>query len=490
VKYSRFHRAGKEQKKEFSGGAPPPGLPRSTGEGSLQASPGVVESAFGLLHVMRMGLVRGWRESFQTVSGLTQMTHGELPPGVADFFFTAAEQKLALETTLRELFARWGYRPVIPPMFEYADTLASVAGVRLAEEMYRFFDRDGRALALRPDLTIPTARIAGVKLYDQPLPLRFAYVGSVFRYEEPRAGQRREFTQAGVELIGAPGAPADAEVIALLAAALQSAGLPTFRITLGQIGFFHALLAALHLPPEAVDRLSVALDRKSQAGVEAALTEWDGDERARQLVAILPTLVGGPAVLDKAAALAWNSEMMTAVENLRQTWEWLKRYGVADHITVDLGQVRGMAYYTGVVFEAFAPGIGFPLASGGRYDRLIGHFGPDRPAVGFALTVDRLLIALNHQRGSVASSPTAAIFQGCEHAACLERVQRARALGARVALDVLTRPVEELLAYARSQGIQRVVLCEGPGRLRLLTGESSRLIDPGEWESEVRTWIS
>ncbi|MCS7221697.1 MAG: ATP phosphoribosyltransferase regulatory subunit [Anaerolineae bacterium] len=418
-----------------------------------------------------------------------KIARGELPPGVADLFFATAEQKLTLETRLRELFARWGYRPVIPPTFEYADTLASVAGVRLAEEMYRFFDRDGRALALRPDLTIPTARIVGVKLYDQPLPLRFSYVGSVFRYEEPRAGQRREFTQAGIELIGAPNASADAEVIALLAAALQSAGLSAFRITLGQIGFFRGLLAALHLSPETADRLRVALDRKSQAGVEAILAELDGDRQAQQLLTALPTLVGGPAVLDEAAALVQSPEMMAAVENLRQTWDWLKRYGIAEHITLDLGQVRGMAYYTGVVFEAFAPGVGFPLASGGRYDGLIGHFGPDRPAVGFALTVDRLLLALNHQKGSAAESPIAAVFQGCEHAECLTLMQQARALGARVALDVLGRPEEDLWAYARSQGIRRVVLCEGPGRLRLLADGNSRTLAPGDWESEVQTWI-
>ncbi len=417
------------------------------------------------------------------------MARGELPPGVADLFFAAAEQKLALEATLRDLFARWGYRPVIPPTFEYADMLASVAGVRLAEEMYRFFDRDGRALALRPDLTIPTARIAGVKLYDQPLPLRFSYVGNVFRYEEPRAGQRREFTQAGVELIGAPGSPADAEVIALLAASLQASGLPTFRITLGQIGFFRGLLAALRLPPEAADRLRVAVDRKSQAGVEAVLAELDGDERARRLLTALPALFGGPAVLDAAASLAWNPEMTAAVENLCQAWEWLERYGVAEHVTLDLGQVRGMAYYTGVVFEAFAPGVGFPLASGGRYDGLIGHFGPDRPAVGFALAVDRLLVALDRTGGAVASSPVAAIFQGCEHAECLALVQRARALGARVALDVLSRPAEDLLAYARSQGIRRVGLCDGPGRLRLFVDGSSHEVDVAQWESEVRTWI-
>ncbi len=413
---------------------------------------------------------------------------GELPPGVADLFFTAAERKLALEAQLREVFARWGYRPVIPPTFEYADTLSSEAGVRLAEEMYRFFDRDGRALALRPDLTIPTARIVGVKLFDQPLPLRLYYVGSVFRYEEPRAGKRREFTQAGVELIGAPGAPADAEVIALLIAALRAAGLSDFRVTLGQIGFFQGLLRALDLPPERAERLRVAVDRKSQAGVEAVLAALNGDGAARRAVAALPDLVGGPEVLEAAEAVALNARMRAAVENLRQVWERLRRYDVTGQVRLDLGQVRGMAYYTGVLFEAFAPGVGFPLASGGRYDGLIGRFGPDRPAVGFALMVDRLLTAMDHQAATATSEPADVLFQDCGHAECLRLLQRARALGARALLDVLGRPAEALLAHARALQIHRVALCQGPGRVRLIAEDGDRIVDEDAWESEVRSW--
>ncbi len=416
-------------------------------------------------------------------------TRGELPPGVADLFFTAAEQKLALETTLRNEFTRWGYRPVIPPTFEYAETLASEAGVRLAEEMYRFFDRDGRALALRPDLTIPTARIVGIKLFDQPLPLRFYYVGNVFRYEEPRAGQRREFTQAGVELVGAPSASADAEVIALLIAALRTAGLSDFRVTLGQIGFFQGLLRALDLPEEQAEQLRVAIDRKSQAGVEAVLAALDGDGAARRAVAALPGLTGGAEVLKAAEAVCLNAEMRAAVENLCQVWDRLRQYDVTAHVTLDLGQVRGMAYYTGILFEAFAPGVGFPLASGGRYDGLIGRFGPDRPAVGFALVVDRLLTALDHQAAVASPPPVEVIFQDCGHPECLQLVREARALGARVLLDVLGRSDEALLAHAQTLGIGRVAVCQGPGRVRLVTSDGERVVGMDAWESEVRSWI-
>ncbi|MCD6289066.1 MAG: ATP phosphoribosyltransferase regulatory subunit [Anaerolineae bacterium] len=417
-----------------------------------------------------------------------KLVPGELPPGVADLFAQRAEQKLALEALLRDCFSRWGYQPVIPPTFEYAETLASEAGVRLAEEMYRFFDRDGRALALRPDLTIPTARIAGVKLFDQPLPLRFHYVGSVFRYEEPRAGKRREFTQAGVELIGASKPLADAEVIALLVDALRRAGLAQFRVRLGQIGFFRGLLAVLPSAGDLAERLRVAVDRKSQAGVEAVAGELE-DARLRETVVALPTLVGGGEVLPVAERLALNQEMRAAVENLHSVWGRLQQYGVTQSIMLDLGQVRGMAYYTGVLFEVFAPGVGFPLAGGGRYDRLVGHFGPDRPAVGFALTVERLLAALEHQDNVPGTHAVDVVFQACDHVACLAMVQQAREWGAHVMVDLADRGAEDLIAYARSQGIPRVALCEGAGRVRLIVGAETRLVDAAGWESEVRSWI-
>ena len=189
-----------------------------------------------------------------------------LPRGVADLFGAAAVAKRAAEAALRDLARRWAYVEVIPPTFEYAETLASEAGSQLAEELYRFLDRDGSALALRPDLTIPTARLAGSKLFDQPLPLRFFYAGPAFRYEEPRAGRQREFWQAGIELIGAASADADAEVLAFAALALHALDLPA-QFTLGHLGYFHGLAQHLGCDQPAVVALQSALDRKSRDDV-------------------------------------------------------------------------------------------------------------------------------------------------------------------------------------------------------------------------------
>jgi ATP phosphoribosyltransferase regulatory subunit len=196
-----------------------------------------------------------------------------LPQGVVDLVYQDAASKRELESALAGCFRAWSYDELIPPSFEYADTLASEAGVQLAEEMYRFTDRDGRTLALRPDLTIPAARVAATRLYDQPMPLRLFYIGSVFRYEAPQAGRQREFTQAGIELIGAGTPAADAEVLALTVEALAAAGLGQFQVALGQMAFFRGLLAELDAPAAARQTLQSAIDRKNPADLAAMLDQ-------------------------------------------------------------------------------------------------------------------------------------------------------------------------------------------------------------------------
>ncbi len=198
------------------------------------------------------------------MSDRNRFTDRPLPEGVRDLLFADAAAFRAMTSALQATWSAWGYREIILPTFEYADILATDVGATVDAEMYRFFDRHGRTLALRPDMTIPTARVVGTRLYDQPLPLRVAYAGSVFRYEPPRAGRQHEFTQAGVELIGAAGALADAESVALAVAALQAVGLPEFSITVGHVGFFRGLLTALNLSERAAHRLRVAVDRKAE----------------------------------------------------------------------------------------------------------------------------------------------------------------------------------------------------------------------------------
>jgi ATP phosphoribosyltransferase regulatory subunit len=376
---------------------------------------------------------------------ISQPLDRQLPHGVADLFFNDAARKRAVEHTLADTFARWGYSEIIPPMFEYYESLAAEAGPQLREEMYRFFDRDGRTLALRADFTIPTARIVGTKLFDRTMPLRFFYVGSAFRYEEPQAGVRREFTQAGIELIGAKTADADAEAIALAMTALRAIGLEDFRFTVGNSAYLQATTRDLALSEADDLALREAIRRKNTPALEQLLDSFDLDAPRKRVLAQLPTLWGGVDVLRRAEDV--NADARAAVEHLRDVVDRLAQFGLQEFVTLDLAENRGMEYYTGILFEGFVQGLGFAVVSGGRYDNLIAHFGHAIPAVGFAIGVERALMALR-PRASVAPD---VIAQGFD-----SRVQAARLHGQIVEVDILNRTDDSLREYARLRGTRAI----------------------------------
>ncbi len=369
----------------------------------------------------------------------------QLPYGVADLFFNDAARKRTIEQKLAETFARWGYAEIIPPMFEYYESLAAEAGPQLRDEMYRFFDRDGRTLALRADFTIPIARIVGTKLFDRAMPLRFYSIGSVFRFKEPQAGVRREFTQAGIELIGANTADADAEAIALAMTALRAIGLNDFRFTLGNAAYLRATMREVALNDADDVALHEAIRRKNVPALTQLLDTLNIDVVPKRALAELPTLWGNADVL--ARAICVNDEARAAVERLREVVARLEQFGWQDFVTLDLAENRGMAYYTGILFEGFVQGLGFAVASGGRYDNLIAHFGRDIPAVGFAIGVERVMM-LQNARVSIAPAVIAQVLD--------RQVEQARANGQVVEIDVLHRDAESLRKYARIRGAREI----------------------------------
>jgi ATP phosphoribosyltransferase regulatory subunit len=412
-----------------------------------------------------------------------------LPEGVRDLLFADAAAIRGMAAALRTLWSAWGYHEIILPTFEYADTLATDVGAEVDAELYRFFDRQGRTLALRPDMTISTARVIGTRLYDQPMPLRLSYAGSVFRYQPPRAGRQHEFIQAGVELIGAATRAADAEVIALAVASLRALGLPEFRITLGHVGFFRGLLAALALPDRAAARLRAAVNRKSEAELDDLLGEAGTvASAARRALLQLPRLTGPATVLDEAEALCLNGAMARAVADLQAVAGLLTAYGVADAINYDLSEVRDMDYYSGVTFEGFAPGLGMSFISGGRYDNLIGHFGPPQPAVGWALTLDQVLDARESQ-GVAHGEPLADVLLSVAgRPDALGWAAGARERGVRVEVDLLDLPHDALWESAQGRGIPRVAWAEDETRVAVRDAQGERQVARDDWE-EVAAWL-
>lgn len=419
---------------------------------------------------------------------LSDSLERQTPVGVVDLFYEQATAKTMLEQRVQRLFASWGYARIIPPTFEFYDTLATQASPQLRKQLYRFVDRTGQMLALRADMTVPIARIVATKLYDQPRPLRFYYVGNVFRHEEIQAGRHREFSQAGVELLGADTVGADAEIVALAVETMLTLGLTDFQINLGHVGYLQSVLTEGGLDERAKARVEQAVDQRS----DVLIAETVGDLALRPVVACaikaIPHLCGGIEVLDCARDLAPNQEAREAVDRLAEVHEHVQTYGLSEHVILDLGEIRAMGYYTGIAFHGYASGLGFPVCSGGRYDNLVASFGADMPAVGFALGIERAMLVTKAQaRVGVdlvvgpGSSPT-----------CVALAQRGRAAGLEVQVDVLDRDPAGLAAYAQATQARRAVYCQGDPSSAdepylLLEGEQ-RALSTEQLGKELASW--
>ncbi len=413
----------------------------------------------------------------------------QIPHGVQDRFLVDAVRRRRAEDAVCRCFANWGYQEIIPPTFEFYDNLTVGAGDDLTRAMYRFFDPEGYTLALRADFTPQVARMAATKLFDQPMPLRCFYVGSVFRHEEPQAGRKREFTQAGIELVGADTAGADAEIVALAVATLEALELQGFQVNLGQMAFFRALSEGL--APDALEAIREAIDRKNHARLAQALDEAGVSGGQRNLLSRLPDLSGGPEILEEARSLSENlaqsANLASALERLAEVYRLLEAYGVAGRVILDLGEVRGMDYYTGITLRGVTPGLGWPIISGGRYDDLIARFGRPLAAVGFGLGIERALLVQHRQGVPQPELAPHLLAGGCVHEACLATVSHLRRLGCRVEVDPSGATAGELAGLARQRGIPRTLQCAAEGWL-LADAGGERVLTEDLLLREAGTW--
>jgi ATP phosphoribosyltransferase regulatory subunit len=345
-----------------------------------------------------------------------------LPPGLRDWPPEELARLRALEGRLRAAFETWGYREVATPALEYLETWQRGAGGP-PSALFVVVDRTGELLALRPEMTVPVARFVATRWPSAVA--RLYYVGSVFRGGEVGRGDGREFLQAGVERVGDGGPDADAEVVALAVDALRHASVPEVRLGLGHAGFLRALLDAADLPEEDRGSLAAALLRRDFVTVSSRLAA--APPTVREALQDLPAL-RGPDALRRARQVGVGTD---ALDELESVWDALQAYGVGQAVEVDVGIVRDFDYYTGVVFEAYAPGVGAPVLGGGRYDGLLARFGDPRPAVGFAVHAERALAA---STGVEVSGQMLDVYYDREvRALALRWAQAARAEGVRVA---------------------------------------------------------
>jgi len=316
-----------------------------------------------------------------------------IPSGTRDVLPDEMRELRAITDALRGVFESAGYGEVWTPTLEYEDVLRR-AGIG-AEPAYRVFDDHGEVLALRSDMTVPIARLAATRYASTEPPLRFCYLAHAYRAVRPHRGQMREFLQAGVELLGAPAPEGTAEALGLMCRALDAVGLRGYRVALGDASLYPALLGALELPEEAAVRLLGELVTRDFVGLEREARALGLSDSDAALLVEVPQIRGGADVLEVHAS----GPVADAVTGLRRVLELLPG-AVAERVIFDLGLSRGLGYYTGAVFDVLDPAFGSPIGGGGRYDELMGRFGRPLPAVGFALGVDRLHLALAGEEGA------------------------------------------------------------------------------------------
>ena len=317
-----------------------------------------------------------------------------IPSGTRDVLPDEMRELRAISESVREAFERFGYGEVYTPALEYESTLATARGAGTgpdppsARPAYRLFDENGEVLVLRSDMTVPIARVAATRYGAAEPPLRFCYFAHAYRGVRPQRGQPREFLQAGIELLGSPAPEGTAETLTVLCAALDAAGLADYRVGLGDAGLYPALLDSFDVPEVARAPLVAALVGRDFVALEREVAGLGLAADAAALLLSVPQRRGGEEVLASPGG-----PLSEAVARLQAVRDLLEP-GVGERLIFDLGLLRGLGYYTGAVFEVYDPALGAPLGGGGRYDDLLARFGRPLPAVGFALSVERLHIAL------------------------------------------------------------------------------------------------
>jgi ATP phosphoribosyltransferase regulatory subunit len=385
----------------------------------------------------------------------------QVPEGVQDLLPDQCYNRRKIESKLRQMFHLSGYNELDTPIFEYLDLFEGETASIEQEQMYKFFEPGSRIMVLKPDYTMPIARIASTKMKTFPLPFRLSYIGNVYRYGEQGQRGQRELAQAGIELLGSQEPEADAEVIALAVESLIDAGLTEFQIDIGQVEFFKGLVEEAGLDESDSEKLRLFIHQKNKLALELQMKDLSISPETKNNLLQLPMLFGNGQVLKAAKALTRNERCVRALDNINQVYQILKNYGLSEYIAIDLGMVQSLNYYTGIIFQGMTREMGYPICGGGRYDTLISEFGMDIPATGFALEVNRILIALERQSGLERLPGTDILYVGNSQTSKEDyrKIQELRSEGYRVEVYLPVDNSQTPEEYAKQKGISKIIKC-------------------------------
>lgn len=359
------------------------------------------------------------------------------PEGVRDIYNGECAQKLHIQDCIHNVINKYGYSDIQTPSFEFFDIFNKERGSVASNYMFKLFDREGNTLVLRPDMTPSIARCAA-KYFENDLdPIRLCYAGNTFVNNSRYQGRLKEVTQVGCELINDNSITADVEMVATLVESILSTGLTEFQVEIGHVGFFKGLVEEAGLDEESALELRQVIRDKNIFRVGELIEEGNDS------FYMLPQLFGGVEILEKAKTITQNETALNAIKHLEEVFELLKVYGFDKYVTVDLGMLSELDYYTGIIFQGYTYDVGEPIAGGGRYDKLIGQFGNDKASIGFCITIDILHQALKRQ--------------GIE----IETGSKAKLLICKV--DKLQDGIR-LASYFRNKGIKAVLVTNTPNK--------------------------
>ena len=358
------------------------------------------------------------------------------PEGVRDIYNGECSQKHHLQAEIYKVFHSYGYEEIETPGIEYFEVFSSEVGTVPSKDLYKFFDREGNTLVLRPDFTPSVSRACATYFNPDQQVVTLCYTGNTFVNNSSYQGRLKETTQMGVERIGDDSPEADAELLAMTIESLLASGLTEFQVSVGQVDYFKSLLREADLEEEAEERLRSLISQKNYFAVEDLVKEQNLPESLEKAFLELPHLFGSSEILQKARSLTDNICAIKAVERLEEIYEILKIYGYEKYVSFDFGMLSKFQYYTGIIFQAYTYGTGEPVVKGGRYNNLMKHFGKPAASIGFGITVDNLLMALSRQKISLPEkkAPVILTYTEANRREAILEAQKLRNEGTAVAL--------------------------------------------------------
>lgn len=403
------------------------------------------------------------------------------PEGVRDIYNGECSQKHHLQTEIRKVFDSYGYEEIETPSFEYFEVFSREVGTIPSKDLYKFFDREGNTLVLRPDFTPSVSRACATYFNPEHQVITLSYTGNTFINNSSYQGRLKETTQMGVERIGDDSAEADAELLAMTVECLLKAGLKEFQVSVGQVDYFKSLLQDANLDIEEEENLRSLISQKNYFGVEDLVRSQNIPESLEKAFLELPHLFGSSEILQKARSLTDNICAIKAVERLEEIYEILKIYGYEEYVSFDFGMLSKFQYYTGIIFKAYTYGSGTPIATGGRYDKLLSQFGKDAPSIGFGIYVDELLMAMSRQQIDIDTDYLGTIL-------LYERSQKdlairlANVLRADSCVTLMKKfyekTIDDYIAYAKRSGIGGIFYIDEEGKyvevINVLTDDRKR----------------